>query len=249
MDNKNISFFEKKLFKKHQTSFLTKNKRSSKSTSYISVKEAQKSLLNSLSKNNDDYIIREYSKINPQDFNSYIETVDSSLNNYMMDYESKKDDKSFKHLSPSHYMNIKDKLLIKKVHNDNINYLDHALTPHNEESNMSIKIKNKQYSNPYQSLAVIKHNSLIFDEINKDFLKRQGDLFKQKILNIKKFNNKYSVKMPKIHISNFSRVPFDIPLVDLTDEKDKKGFQGFKDISNKQKKEGSVQLYAYYLVD
>ena len=241
-----MSFLEKKLFQKHQTSFLTKNKRSSKSTSYISIKEAQKSLLNSLSKNNDDYIIREYSKINPQDFNSYIETVDSSLNNYMMDYEVRKDDKNFRHFSPNHYMNIKDKLLIKKVHHNNRNYLDHALTPRNEDSNMSIKIKNKQYSNPYQSLAVIKHNCFIFDEINKDFIKRQGDLFKQKILNIKKYNNKYRVKMPKIHVSNFSRVPLDIPLVDLTEDKDKKGFQGFKHISNKQKKEDSVQLYAYY---
>ena len=99
-----MSFLEKKLFQKHQTSFLTKNKRSSKSTSYISVKEAQKSLLNSLSKNNDDYIIREYSKINPQDFNSYIETVDSSLNNYMMDSENKIDDKYFKHFSPNRYI-------------------------------------------------------------------------------------------------------------------------------------------------
>jgi hypothetical protein len=144
----------------------------------------------------------------------------------MMDYEVRKDDKNFRHFSPNHYMNIKDKLLIKKVHHNNRNYLDHALTPRNEDSNMSIKIKNKQYSNPYQSLAVIKHNCFIFDEINKDFIKRQGDLFKQKILNIKKYNNKYRVKMPKIHVSNFSRIPLDIPLVDLTEDKDKKRISG-----------------------
>ena len=51
--------------------------------------------------------------------------------------------------------------------------------------------------------------------------------------------------MPKIHISNFTRIPFEIPLVDLTEDKDKKGLQTFKNISKKQN-EGTLQLYAYY---
>ena len=246
MNEKNHSFIEKKLFKTHKQSFLSKNNRASKSSSYVSIKDTQKNLINSLSKNNDEYIIREYSKIKPQDFNSYIETVENSLGNYLMEYDKKSEEKYFKYFSPKHHINFKDKLLIHKAHNENKNFLDHALTPRNEESNLKITIRQKQYPSPFQSLAVIKHNYNIFDEISKDFLKRQGDLFKQKILNIKRNNNKYSVKMPKIHISNFSRVPFEIPLVDLTEDKDKKGFQGFKNFSKKQKKEGSVELYAYY---
>ena len=240
-----VSFFEKKLFKKNKSSLFSGKKGRFKSNSYISIKDTQKNLIKSLSKN-DDYIIREYSKVNPPDFNSYIETVDSSLNNYLMDYERKDDDKPLKITTPKHYMSIKDKLLIKAVHKNNHNFLSQALTPKNEESKLKITINEKQYPNPYQSLAVIKHNSFIFDEINKDFLNRQGDLFKQKILNIKKYNNKYRAKMPKIHISNFSRIPFEIPLVDLTEDKDKKAFPTFKNITKKIKKEGFVQLYAYY---
>ena len=102
-----VSFFEKKLFKKNKSSLFSGKKGRFKSNSYISIKDTQKNLIKSLSKN-DDYIIREYSKVNPPDFNSYIETVDSSLNNYLMDYERKDDDKPLKITTPKHYMSIKD---------------------------------------------------------------------------------------------------------------------------------------------
>ena len=246
MEKRISTIFEKKLFNNHKKNVLVKNNKASKSTSHMTIKETQKNLLNSLSKDNDEYIIREYSKIIPQDFNSYNETVESSLSNYLVDAEKINDEKYLKHFSPKHYINFKDKLLLKNNHKYNRNFSNHALTPKNEDSNLRITVQDKQYSSPYKSLAVIKHNSFIFDEINKDFLNRQGDLFKQKILNIKKHNNKFRTKMPKIHISNFTRIPFDIPLVDLTEDKDKKKYQVFKSMSNKQKKEGSLRLYSYY---
>ena len=244
MDDKNIAIFQRNLFRKHRTSYTTKHKEISKSHSYISVKDAQKKLLNSLSKNNDEYIMREYSKIKSQDFGAYIKTVESSLNNYLMDYNPKKEIKS---MTQNPYICLKDKLLIKKAHNSNRNYFfNHALTPRNDESNLKIKINGKQYPGPYQSLEVIKHNNLIFDEVNKKFLNRQGNLFKIKILDLKKYYNKYKVKMPKMNVSNFTRIPSEIPLVDLTEDKDKKGNKNLKIINNNQKKNGEVQLYAYY---
>ena len=244
MINKSNSIIHKKLFRNQNTKF-SLDKRTSRSTTHLTIKDTQRNLLNSLSKDNDEYIIREYSKIIPKDFNIYVETVESSLGNYKMDYEKKNEEKQLKHYNPNFYIHLKDKLLIKKIHKHNRNFFNHALTPKNDDSNLKITIREKQYPNPYKSLAVIKHNSFIFDEINKNFLNRQGDLFKQKILNIKKYNNKYKVKMPKIHISNFTRIPFEIPLVDLTEDKDKKGLQTFKNISKKQN-EGTLQLYAYY---
>ena len=244
MINKNNSIIHKKLFRNQNTKF-SLDKRTSRSTTHLTIKDTQRNLLNSLSKDNDEYIIREYSKIIPKDFNIYVETVESSLGNYKMDYEKKNEEKQLKNYNPNFYIHLKDKLLIKKIHKHNRNFFNHALTPKNDDSNLKITIREKQYPNPYKSLAVIKHNSFIFDEINKNFLNRQGDLFKQKILNIKKYNNKYKVKMPKIHISNFTRIPFEIPLVDLTEDKDKKGLQTFKNISKKQN-EGTLQLYAYY---
>ena len=244
MINKSNSIIHKKLFRNQNTKF-SLDKRTSRSTTHLTIKDTQRNLLNSLSKDNDEYIIREYSKIIPKDFNMYVETVESSLGNYKMDYEKKNEEKQLKNYNPNFYIHLKDKLLIKKIHKHNRNFFNHALTPKNDDSNLKITIREKQYPNPYKSLAVIKHNSFIFDEINKNFLNRQGDLFKQKILNIKKYNNKYKVKMPKIHISNFTRIPFEIPLVDLTEDKDKKGLQTFKNISKKQN-EGTLQLYAYY---
>ena len=244
MINKSNSIIHKKLFRNQNTKF-SLDKRTSRSTTHLTIKDTQRNLLNSLSKDNDEYIIREYSKIIPKDFNMYVETIESSLGNYKMDYEKKNEEKQLKNYNPNFYIHLKDKLLIKRIHKHNRNFFNHALTPKNDDSNLKITIREKQYPNPYKSLAVIKHNSFIFDEINKNFLNRQGDLFKQKILNIKKYNNKYKVKMPKIHISNFTRIPFEIPLVDLTEDKDKKGLQTFKNISKKQN-EGTLQLYAYY---
>ena len=244
MINKSNSIIHKKLFRNQNTKF-SLDKRTSRSTTHLTIKDTQRNLLNSLSKDNDEYIIREYSKIIPKDFNIYVETIESSLGNYKMDYEKKNEEKQLKNYNPNFYIHLKDKLLIKRIHKHNRNFFNHALTPKNDDSNLKITIREKQYPNPYKSLAVIKHNSFIFDEINKNFLNRQGDLFKQKILNIKKYNNKYKVKMPKIHISNFTRIPFEIPLVDLTEDKDKKGLQTFKNISKKQN-EGTLQLYAYY---
>ena len=244
MINKSNSIIHKKLFRNQNTKF-SLDKRTSRSTTHLTIKDTQRNLLNSLSKDNDEYIIREYSKIIPKDFNIYVETIESSLGNYKMDYEKKNEEKQLKNYNPNFYIHLKDKLLIKKIHKHNRNFFNHVLTPKNDDSNLKITIREKQYPNPYKSLAVIKHNSFIFDEINKNFLNRQGDLFKQKILNIKKYNNKYKVKMPKIHISNFTRIPFEIPLVDLTEDKDKKGLQTFKNISKKQN-EGTLQLYAYY---
>ena len=198
MINKSNSIIHKKLFRNQNTKF-SLDKRTSRSTTHLTIKDTQRNLLNSLSKDNDEYIIREYSKIIPKDFNMYVETIESSLGNYKMDYEKKNEEKQLKNYNPNFYIHLKDKLLIKKIHKHNRNFFNHALTPKNDDSNLKITIREKQYPNPYKSLAVIKHNSFIFDEINKNFLNRQGDLFKQKILNIKKYNNKYKVKMPKIH--------------------------------------------------
>ena len=217
MDEIKIStFFEKKLFSNHRFPLSTKNKKS-KSTSYISIKDTQKNLLNSLSKKNDEFIIREYSKIVPQDFNDYADTVDDCLNNYITDFDKESNEKSFKSLSRRNYIKKLDTFLLKKNRNQDRNSFYHFLTPKNENSSLRIKILN-----------------------------RQGALFKQKIFNMKEYNSKYKKKMPKIHISNFTRIPLEIPLVDLTEDKDKKEFQALNDLTNKQKKEGTVRLYSYY---
>ena len=155
MDEIKIStFFEKKLFSNHRFPLSTKNKKS-KSSSYITIKDTQKNLLNSLSKKNDEFIIREYSKIVPQDFNDYADTVDDCLNNYITDFDKESNEKSFKSLSRRNYIKKLDTFLLKKNRNQDRNSFYHFLTPKNENSSLRIKIKEIQYPNPYQSLAVI----------------------------------------------------------------------------------------------
>ena len=239
------TLFKKKFKILSKTSSLIKPN-FSKSFSNISIKDTKQNILNSLSKN-PEYIIREYSKINPKDFNSYNESLENSMSKYQLSYDQKKDDKNNKNKSiNSKYIKNKDTILIKKVYNSNKNFYSKGLTPRNQESNLQIFINQKNYPNPYKSLGVIKKNHFIFDEINKEFLNRQGDIFKQKILAIQKYKNKFLTKMPKIHISKSNLIPFDIPIVDLTDNKDKKRFSLLPNLSQNKKKIGKLKLFSYY---
>ena len=87
MINMNNSIFQANSWKKIKSKYIL---------SQIFENLKQKKLLNTirynknikikLKKNKRDYI-REYSKIIPKDFNIYVETVESSLGNYKMDYE------------------------------------------------------------------------------------------------------------------------------------------------------------------
>ena len=245
MKNGPNNLFKKKL-KIIKAKSASKINKISKSLSNVSLKDTKLKILNSLSKN-PEYIMREYSKINPQDFNSYNETLESSMSNYQLTYGNKTEKNSPEDKGPnSKYMDKKDTILIKKVYNSNKSFYYKGLTPRNDESNLKVFIFEKDYPNPYQSLGIIKHNHFIFDEMNKDFLNRQGDIFKQKILTIQKYKNKFRTKMPKIHISKSSRIPFDIPIVDLTEDKDKKGFSPLPNLNINKKKKGKLQLFAYY---
>ena len=244
----NSLFYIKRIKKILKAKSFNKSHKFIKSSSNISIKDTKKNIINSLSKN-PEYIMREYAKINPPDFNSYIETVESSMSNYHLTYDPKDDEKlQDNKITKKKYMNKNDTILIKKIYNSNKSFLLKGMESRNEDSNLKVIINEKNYPNPYGSLGVIKHNHYIFDEMNKDFLNRQGDLFKQKILNIQKYKNKFRTKMPKIHISNCSRIPFEIPVVDLTEDKDKdkKDFSSLPNLSQNHKKSGKLKLFAYY---
>ena len=231
------------------------NKRNSKEKLYIKVykgfkynltfKETQKKIIDSISKNPEN-IILQYSKVTPKNFDEYKESLDNSLSNYQLTYEPRYEDQNQDFRSPNQkYLTKTDRLLIRQVSRSNRNFYLRGLAPINEDSNLKIMINPKKYPNPYESLGVIKHNYLIFDEMNRDFLDRQGCLFKQKIVNIQNYKNKFGSKMPKIHISKSSKIPFEIPVVDMTEEKDKKDFSSLPNLSKSQNN-GSLKLFAYY---
>ena len=203
------------------------------------LRELQLSLLNSLAKNPVINLTKKRRKF-PEDFDDYISKMDYSLNKYQLTYV--KSDSGENEVGPNEkYMSKDDTKLIKKIYYRNKLNNSKELSSKNEESNLKIIVSEPDYPNPYQSLGVIKHNNHIFNEISKDYLYRQSDLFNKQIINIQKYEHKHRIKMPKIQVGS-SNIGFEIPVVDLTDKKS-------KDISSSLPhipQSGILKLLAYY---
>ena len=185
------------------------------------LRELQLTLLNSLAKN-PVINLKKRRKKYPRDFDDYISKMDDSLNKYQLSYISKDKDESGQNDIGDNekYMTKDDTKLIKKIYDKNKLNNSKELSSKNEESNLKVIVSEPDYPNPYQSLGIIKHNNHIFNEISKDYLYRQFDLFNEHIINIQKYEKKHKIKMPKISVGS-SNVGLEIPVVDLTDKKSK----------------------------
>ena len=205
------------------------------------LRELQLTLLNSLAKSPVINLNKKRKKQFPEDFDDYISKMDYSLNKYQLTYV-KKDDLGDNEIGPNgKYMSKDDTKLIKKIYDKNKLNNSKELSSKNEESNLKVIVSEPDYPNPYQSLGVIKHNNHIFNEISKDFLYRQSDLFNKHIINIQKYEQKHKIKMPKISVGS-SNVGFEIPVVDLTDKKSKDISSSLPHIPSN----GILKLLAYY---
>ena len=206
------------------------------------LRELQLTLLNSLAKN-PVINLKKRRKKYPIDFDDYISKMDDSLNKYQLSYISKDKDESGQNDIGDNekYMTKDDTKLIKKIYDRNKLNNSKGLISKNEESNLKVMVSEPNYPNPYQSLGIIKHNNHIFNEISKDYLYRQSDLFNEHIINIQKYEKKHKIKMPKISVGS-SNVGLEIPVVDLTDKKS-------KDISSilpHIPPNGNLKLLSYY---
>jgi len=149
------------------------------------LRELQLTFLNSLSKNPVINLTKKR-KFKPPNFEEYISKLDTSLNQYQLSYVNK-DDLPEDEMGPNKkYITKYDTKLIKKVYDQNRFLSTKGLTSNNEDSNLKVTVSNSNYPNPYQSLGVIKHNNHIFNEICKEFLYRQSDLFNKQIEEIQK---------------------------------------------------------------
>ena len=204
--------------------FFSYSKKKSKLFPILTLQDIQKDLIINLSKNPDS-VLKESRNKKTKDFSSYIKRLDNSMTKYQLTYVPPRGSLNMEEKKGPNekFMDNKDKKLIKKMYDFNKTIFNKGLASINEDSNMRINIDQKEYPNPYQSLGVIKHNYHIYNEMSKDFLFRQTDLFKEQIKNIKKHQNIFQIKMPSIHVSGSSNKDnFEIPVVDLTEEKDKK---------------------------
>ena len=212
----------------------------------LTLSDLQKSLIFNLSKS-PEIVLKDSKHKKVKDFHSYVKRLDNSMTKYQLTYVPPRGILKYEEKKGPNekFMDIKDKKLIKKMYDFNKTIFNKGLASVNEDSNMKINIDQKEYPNPYQSLGVIKHNFHIFNEISKDFLFRQTDLFKEQIKNIQKHQSVLQTKMPNMHVSGSSnKENFDIPVVDLTEEKDKKEEATALPILTHTG--GNLRLFSYY---
>ena len=214
-----------------------------------SLQEMQKDLIYNLSKN-PDIILKDKKYKKTKDFPSYIKQLDNSISKYQLTYFFPKDESNIEdEKGPNEkFMNLKDKMLIKKMYDFNKTIFNKGLASVNKEYNTKVNIENKDYPNPYQSLGIIKHNYHIYNEMSKDFLFRQTGLFNEQIKTVKKHHNLIFAKMPNIHISepNSNKENYDIPVVDMIEEKDKEKKEKDEELLPLIPHMGNLRLFAYY---
>ena len=214
----------------------------------LSLQDIQKDLIYNLSKSPDS-VLKNSKNYKITDFSSYIKQLDNSMTKYQLTYIPPRDQRDQVILEEKKgpnekFMNNKDKKLIKQMYNFNKTIFNKGLASKNEDSNLRVNIDHKEYPNPYQSLGVIKHNYHIYNEISKDFLFRQTDLFKKQISDIQKYQSVLKAKMPNLHVTGQTlKDNFDIPVVDLTEEKDKKEDESSLPILPHT---GNLRLFCYY---
>ena len=181
------------------------------------------------------------------DYESYNTKIINSLNKYQLSiiHDKDKDEPTDRNdMGPNEkYIDKDDKKLIKKIYHLNSLYTNRGFPSRNEQSRIKVVVPEQEYPNPFQSLGVIKANRHLYDEISKDFLYRQSDLFNKKIIDIQKYKNKFgSVKIQKTVVSaSNNKGIYDIPVIDLTEKKDKN--MGIMHILPQN---GIVKLFTYY---
>jgi len=233
--------------KQSKKKYFSKSKKKHKFLPLLTLQDIQKDLILSLSKSPNS-VLKNSKNIKIKDFPTYIKKLDNSMTKYQLTYVPPRGIlKTEEKKGPNErFMNIKDKKLIKKIFNLNKTLYNKELASKNEDSNMKINIDQKEYPNPYQSLGVIKHNYHIYNEMSKDFLFRQTDLFKKQIKDIQKNQALLQTKMPNLHVTGSNtKENFDIPVVDLTEEKDKKEEEEQSSLPILPHS-GALRLFCYY---
>ena len=234
----------------NKTRFNTISNQKLSNRNHKTLKQLQLSMLNSLTKSP---VVRLRKKPpnninnhNIDDYEDYINKINTSLKNYQISFSQAPNEVSENNLGPNEkYMDREGKELIKKIYFLNNLNINKGLPTSNDHTKLKITVPEQEYPNPFQSLGVIRSNRFLYDEICKDYLYRQSDLFNKKIDDIQKYKNKFGggIKMPKIHISpSLNKGLFDIPIIDITD---KKGTEN-TGITHLFPQAGILKLFTYY---
>ena len=141
------------------------------------------------------------------DFNLYNLLIENSMKKYRVNQKiSIEDEKENKNdiNSSKKYLTKKEIKNIEKI--THINHLNKTFSQNNNKNNKddnSFKVsirKNILFLSPIHSLGILKLNNKIYDDINKNSLIRQEIRYNESIKNIKDYQMKFNIKMPKIKI-------------------------------------------------
>ena len=198
-----ISSINKKYNAKELSPRIIIKKKTEEEYNDIEIKKQQENFLNSLlSKNKSHKII---------EFEQYNSVLSRSLDNYKSKGIEGDDLYSRKY---KNYQRINDM--------ENIN-----LTEKNIRKNASLKnklkinINNINYKNPFQSLNIINDNNSVFNEISKDVLVRQRNLYEKTVESREGNLRKFNIKMPKIKVSNLNpKIGDEIAMINLVGNKE-----------------------------
>ena len=221
-----ISSINKKYNAKELSPRIIIKKKTEEEYNDIEIKKQQENFLNSLlSKNKSHKII---------EFDQYNSVLSRSLDNYKSKGIEGDDLYSRKY---KNYQRINDM--------ENIN-----LTEKNIRKNASLKNKLKinindiNYKNPFQSLNIINDNNSVFNEISKDVLVRQRNLYEKTVESREGNLRKFNIKMPKIKVSNLNpKIGDEIAMINLVGNKEEnKNGNMFPSIPSS----GDLKLFSYF---
>ena len=221
-----ISSINKKYNAKELSPRIIIKKKTEEEYNDIEIKKQQENFLNSLlSKNKSHKII---------EFEQYNSVLSRSLDNYKSKGIEGDDLYSRKY---KNYQRINDM--------ENIN-----LTEKNIRKNASLKNKLKinindiNYKNPFQSLNIINDNNSVFNEISKDVLVRQRNLYEKTVESREGNLRKFNIKMPKIKVSNLNpKIGDEIAMINLVGNKEEnKNGNMFPSIPSS----GDLKLFSYF---
>ena len=132
-----------------------------------------------------------------------------------------------------------------EVQNTSNNKQDENIKKNSSSKNkLKININDINYKNPFQSLNVINDNNLVFNEISKDVLVRQRNLYDKRVENLEGNLRKFNVKMPKIKVSNLNPKMGDaISMLNFVNNEENKNSNLFPLIPNTSRE---LKLFSYF---
>ena len=205
-----ISSINKKYAMRNISPLIVTKKKSEEEYKEMEIQKYQQNFLNSLlTKNKSHKLIT---------FDQYGSLLNDSLNNYkskgITEAEIKTRNKNYNDIENAAVDDTDE------TKNEKQGSVKKKVIP---KSRLNIKINDINYKNPYQSLNIINDNNSLFNEMSKDALVRQRNLYDKIVSSLEGNLRKFNVKMPKIKVSNLNpKLSDEITMINLVNNEENK---------------------------